>query len=875
MSPPSSESSTSARGVADSPAAPPWYRGALEASARLTAMRAAVVRGALGSMCASLLVAHGTVALAAGPASAPAPAPVLVAQASSSPSAGASRVSQEMRDRFAAGLAARRAGDPGKAAREFADPAWAATPVADYAQLFLAQSLLATGDAAGARAAAARAVDAAPDGRPTASMLSQAAAVLSSAGDDGAAAALYRRFLERYADHPDAPRVRYALARSLARRPPCARGRSRAERVVGRGAGIVLRRRGRAPAPDPRRGRLRRSGADREGARRAGRAIARRGPRGRRQERGRGGARRQAARGCGVTRPRVVAESARRAGKLDAAIQVANRALAELPADRRAAWWLELARLQHKKSRDSALPTIDRSSARPEERRGGGSAGAEGQDLRERRPFRRRRGRVPEARRRAPGSGRGRRGGLAAGLDVVVPRGVRRGGGSLGPLAKARSGRAHREAAVYWIGRAHEQRGDAEAAARQFALVQADGRAELLRHSRRPARRRGPPPPADLTLPAVALEPIESDGRLARVEALRAVPGSRASPTRRSTSSTRRSIGEPKRLYAVAAVYAQESRHHLALRILRRHFQPYARSGLASLPRPFWEMFYPLGWRAELTEAAGRAVIDPLLVAAVVREESSYYPQARSRVGARGLMQLMPDTARPLAQARRLPFNNGDLLDDPAANLDMGSGYLSGLLREFGDARLAAAAYNAGPTRVREWWGGRRSDDLEVWVEQIPFNETRAFVKRVMLSWDEYRRLYGAASSAEPPPALVPPPPNRDRPHDGGLLAAWGRRPARRGDRCARVALERDVHRGRRMGLPHLAARARRRGAPARGHPGARHRPARRLSRRVRRRLRADPGAHGAGDRGGATRRRAARLWPRARAVPRWVASRS
>ena len=167
-------------------------------------------------------------------------------------------------------------------------------------------------------------------------------------------------------------------------------------------------------------------------------------------------------------------------------------------------------------------------------------------------------------------------------------------------------------------------------------------------------------------------------------------------------------------------------------------------------------MYYPLGWRTELTEAAGRATVDPLLVAAVVREESSFYPQARSRVGARGLMQLMPDTAKPMAQARRLPFNNGDLLDDPAANLDMGSGYLSGLLREFGDARLAVAAYNAGPTRVREWWGSRRSDDVEVWVEQIPFNETRAFVKRVMLSWDEYRRLYGAASAAEPPPVLVP-----------------------------------------------------------------------------------------------------------------------
>ena len=65
----------------------------------------------------------------------------------------------------------------------------------------------------------------------------------------------------------------------------------------------------------------------------------------------------------------------------------------------------------------------------------------------------------------------------------------------------------------------------------------------------------------------------------------------------------------------------------------------------------------------------------------------------------------------------------------------MGSIFFVGLLREFGDARLAAAAYNAGPTRVREWWGSRRSDDLEVWVEQIPYNETRAFVKRVMLSW--------------------------------------------------------------------------------------------------------------------------------------------
>ena len=68
-----------------------------------------------------------------------------------------------------------------------------------------------------------------------------------------------------------------------------------------------------------------------------------------------------------------------------------------------------------------------------------------------------------------------------------------------------------------------------------------------------------------------------------------------------------------------------------------------------------------------------------------------------------------------------------------------------GSCSDFGEPRVAVAAYNAGPRRAREWWAARLTDDVEAWVEQIPFNETRAFVKRVMLSWAEYRRLYAAA----------------------------------------------------------------------------------------------------------------------------------
>jgi soluble lytic murein transglycosylase len=212
----------------------------------------------------------------------------------------------------------------------------------------------------------------------------------------------------------------------------------------------------------------------------------------------------------------------------------------------------------------------------------------------------------------------------------------------------------------------------------------------------------------------------------------------------------RRSTGDPRRLYALSAAYAQEARHFQSLRILRRHFIGLARSAPPSLPRAFWDFFYPLGWRTELNDAATRAALDPYFVAAVVREESSFDPQARSRVGARGLMQLMPDTARQLAKGRGLPAGD-DMLADPGANLALGSAYLAGLMKEFGEPRLAVAAYNAGPARVREWWKARASDDVEVWVELIPFDETRFFVRRVMLSWEEYRRLYGAPMAGARP----------------------------------------------------------------------------------------------------------------------------
>jgi len=151
-----------------------------------------------------------------------------------------------------------------------------------------------------------------------------------------------------------------------------------------------------------------------------------------------------------------------------------------------------------------------------------------------------------------------------------------------------------------------------------------------------------------------------------------------------------------------------------------------------------------------IRDAATLYQIPEHLVRAVIRCESDYDPRAVSVSGARGLMQLMPDTARQLVKGRGLPSGD-DMLVDPAANLALGSAYLATLMKEFGEPRLAVAAYNAGPARVREWWKGRASDDVEAWVELIPFDETRFFVRRVMLSWEEYRRLYGSPTAGARP----------------------------------------------------------------------------------------------------------------------------
>ena len=140
---------------------------------------------------------------------------------------------------------------------------------------------------------------------------------------------------------------------------------------------------------------------------------------------------------------------------------------------------------------------------------------------------------------------------------------------------------------------------------------------------------------------------------------------------------------------------------------------------------------YPMPYRKEVVARTKEIGLDPAYVYGLIRQESRFVMDARSHVGASGLMQVMPATARWTANKIGLPFSP-DMLNDRDTNLLLGTSYLKLVLDDLGGSQtMGAAAYNAGPNRLRRWRDGPRLE-AAVWAENIPFNETRDYVKKVL-----------------------------------------------------------------------------------------------------------------------------------------------
>jgi soluble lytic murein transglycosylase len=166
-------------------------------------------------------------------------------------------------------------------------------------------------------------------------------------------------------------------------------------------------------------------------------------------------------------------------------------------------------------------------------------------------------------------------------------------------------------------------------------------------------------------------------------------------------------------------------------------------------PLAFWQLSYPRPYSATVEAAAAEFDVDPLLIWAVMREESRYDPEALSYAGARGLMQVMPSTQAWIAEQLGEDISPGDAFT-PEANIRMGAWFLPFLLDYFdGDLDLAIAAYNGGPGSVDSWQADplvSNRDDLLRW---IGFGETREYLERVSSSYRVYQELYASGSDME------------------------------------------------------------------------------------------------------------------------------
>ena len=198
---------------------------------------------------------------------------------------------------------------------------------------------------------------------------------------------------------------------------------------------------------------------------------------------------------------------------------------------------------------------------------------------------------------------------------------------------------------------------------------------------------------------------------------------------------------DPDVLMALSLMLNEVGAHHHALRLARARFRDRLERTGGSVAAGLWSAAYPTGLIPTI-KMQGVEGVDPYLVAAIIREESQYDWRAVSRVGAIGLMQVMPATANAVAQQHRLPPVVREDLFDQESNIRIGTRYVGQLLNQFsGNVIYTIASYNAGPIVVGNWIGLHRARSQDEFVELIPYQETRQYVKRVLRSYKEYLRL--------------------------------------------------------------------------------------------------------------------------------------
>ena len=179
-----------------------------------------------------------------------------------------------------------------------------------------------------------------------------------------------------------------------------------------------------------------------------------------------------------------------------------------------------------------------------------------------------------------------------------------------------------------------------------------------------------------------------------------------------------------------------------AINTMKRAYPQFLSVEGEQLPKEVLQIIFPLAYWDLIKKYSAVNRLDPYLVAALVAQESTFVRDIQSPVRAVGLMQLMTPTARRMARALKIRYT-ASLRTNPEASIRMGTAYLAQNIKEFGEVHLVLASYNAGESPVRRWMKERPGLPRDEFIDDIPYPETQNYVKRILGTAEDYRRLYG------------------------------------------------------------------------------------------------------------------------------------
>lgn len=309
----------------------------------------------------------------------------------------------------------------------------------------------------------------------------------------------------------------------------------------------------------------------------------------------------------------------------------------------------------------------------------------------------------------------------------------------------------YRPSFLYWAGRAHEKLGDSTQADSRMRLVYTDyansyyGRLAERQLARRgdvaseraDVRRVSSPQPAPLEVKPIQTEPLI---RLLLVNEM-------YDDALGELRHAQRAWGNSARIDAtIAWVYNRKGELRRAISLMRRTYPQFLTAGGQELPAELLQVIFPLVYWDSIRKFSAQHDLDPYLVAALIAQESTFDAGIRSSANAWGLMQLVPSTGKKLARSVGIRFSIATLTN-PEINIRLGTMYFSQLVSQFGGTYYALASYNAGDSRVNRWKSERPGLDEDEFIDDIPFPETQNYVKRILGTAEDYRRLYPDGST--------------------------------------------------------------------------------------------------------------------------------